>query len=168
MPLRSLPYPFAVASALLIATAAHAQEYKVGDLVIDHAIARPTMPGQTSGAAYLSIENRGRNADKLLSAASPAAQSVEIHTMKMEGNLMKMREVPNVAIPPSSTVLMKPGDGYHFMLIGLKQPLKPADKLPMTLTFEKSGKVNVTAVVQGRDAQDSASAKDADGHEHHH
>lgn len=148
MHLRSLAIS---AAMLLISVSSNALAEQAGDLHIDHAYARATMPGQTSGGAYLTIENKGRDADKLISASSPAAKSVEIHTMSMDGNVMKMRQVPNIDIKPGAKVTMKPGDGYHIMLIGLTQPLKAGDKIPLTLTFEKSGKAEVSALVQGKD-----------------
>ncbi|WP_019142073.1 copper chaperone PCu(A)C [Noviherbaspirillum massiliense] len=140
--------------ALLAATAtAHAHDYQLGELHIGQPFARPSVPGQTSGAAYLSIENRGKTGDKLIGAASPAARAVEIHTMSMEGNLMKMREAGEVAIAPSQKIVMQPGQGYHLMLLGLKQPLKAGDKLPLTLNFEKAGKTEVSVLVQDKDAR---------------
>lgn len=135
------------AALFLISASSHAQNYQVGDIRIDDAYARPTMPGQPSAGAYVTIENNGKDSDKLISAASPAAKSVEIHTMSMEGNVMRMREVPHIEIKPGAKVAMKPGHGYHIMLIGISQSLKVGDKIPLTLTFEKSGKVEVSATV---------------------
>lgn len=139
------------AAALLLSISSNAIAEQAGNLHIDRPYARATMPGQTSGGAYLTIENKGKDADKLMSVSSPAAKSVEIHTMSMDGNVMKMREVPNIEIKPGAKVAMKPGDGYHIMLIGLRQPLKAGDKIPLTLTFEKSGKAEVSALVEEKD-----------------
>ncbi len=139
---------FALTSALLVCAAAVAQTYKGGDLLITQAFARSTVPGQTSGAAYLSIENKGKAPDKLIGVASPAAKSVQIHTMAMDGNVMKMREATEIALQPATKVAMQPGDGYHIMLIGLKKALKAGDKFPLTLNFEKSGKVEVAVPVE--------------------
>jgi copper(I)-binding protein len=149
-----------VAVALAAATIlAHAHGAKVGDLRIIHPHARATVPGQPSGAAYLGIENTGKSADKLVAVSSPIAKSVAIHTMAMEGNVMKMREASAIDLAPGAKVSMKPGDGYHIMLMGLTRPLKKDDKFPMTLTFEKAGKVDVEVHVDG-DA--------AGGMEHNH
>ena len=60
---------------------------------------------------------------------------------------MKMREVPNIALPPAAKITMQPGNGYHLMLFGLRQPLKVGETFPMTLTFEKAGKTDVTVTV---------------------
>lgn len=143
MPLRSA---FALVLALT-AGSALAADYRVEDLYIDSPHARPTIANQPTSAAYLTIENRGTGADKLIAASSPIAKSVEIHTMSMEGNVMKMREVPNIALPPAAKITMQPGNGYHLMLFGLRQPLKAGETFPMTLTFEKAGKTDVTVTV---------------------
>ncbi|MES2537785.1 MAG: copper chaperone PCu(A)C [Pseudomonadota bacterium] len=137
-----------LAAAMLFSASAQAHEYKVGDLQIAHPYARVTVANQPAGAAYLTIENKGKDADKLLSAASPVANEVQIHSMSMEGNVMKMREVGSVELKPAAKVSMQPGHGYHIMLIGLKQPLKAGDKFPLTLTFEKAGKTEVSVHVE--------------------
>jgi copper(I)-binding protein len=140
--------------SLVVASAlAHAHDFKLGDMRIGHPHARATVPGQPSGAVYLSIQNSGKAADKLIAVSSPIAQNASIHTMAMDGNVMKMREVQTIDLGPGAKVAMKPGDGYHVMLIGLKQPLKRDDKFPLTLTFEKAGKVEVQVHVDG-DARD--------------
>jgi len=141
------------AAMLLISISSNAQNNQVGEVRIDQSYARPTMPGQTSGGAYVTIENKGKHADTLISVSSPAAKSAEIHTMTMDGNVMRMREVSNVEIKPGAKVVMKPGDGYHIMLMGIRQPLKTGDKIPLTLTFEKSGKVEITALVAEKNPQ---------------
>lgn len=144
MSLRSVSLFFC---ALAISVSAHAHEYTVGALHIGHPYARATVPGQPSGGAFLSIENTGKDADKLIGVSSPAAKSAEIHTMSMDGNVMKMREVGEIELAPAATVDMKPGNGYHIMLIGLTQPLKAGDKFPLTLTFQKAGKIDVSVSV---------------------
>lgn len=145
MQLRSLVSLFAFAA---LCASASAHDYQAGTIHIDHPYARPTVPGQPSGGAYLTLENRGKDADRLLAADSPAAKKTEIHTMSMVGNVMKMREADGIELAPAAKVTMKPGDGYHIMLIGLKQQLKVGDTLPLTLTFEKAGKVEVSVQVQ--------------------
>jgi copper(I)-binding protein len=126
---------------------AFAHSYDVGDLHIQHPHARPTVANMPTGAAYLNLENKGKSADKLLSASTPVAKSVEIHTMSMDNGVMKMREVGTVDLKPGEKIEMKPGSGYHLMLMGLTQQLKPGDRFPMTLTFEKAGKKEVSVAV---------------------
>jgi copper(I)-binding protein len=155
----------AFSAALMISALAHvhvyAHEYTLGSLHIGHPYARPTVPNQPAGGAYASLENTGTSGDKLLSASSPIASTVQIHTMSMDGNVMRMHEVESIDLPPGAKIAMKPGGGYHFMLFGLKQPLKDGDKFPMTLVFEKAGKIDVSVFVQN--------PKDGgmDMHEHH-
>jgi copper(I)-binding protein len=156
------------AAAVLLAAAplSQAHEYKLGQLEIGHPYARATVPGQPAGGAYLSIENKGSAPDKLVAMSSPAAKTTELHTMAMEGNLMKMREVEGgLEIKPGQKIAMQPGNGYHIMLMGLSKPLKAGDKLPLTLTFEKAGKVEVTLNVE--DAGAAAGKDDMKGHMHH-
>ena len=156
MSLRSIS---ALAAAIAFCFPAFAQEMKLKDLTIEKPFARATAPHQPAGAAYVTIENKGKTADKLTGASSPVAQSVEIHTMTMEGNVMKMREVGQIELKPSSKIEMKPGDGYHLMLMGLQQPLKAGETFPITLTFEKAGKAEVKATVQEK--------KESQGSSHH-
>lgn len=134
----------------------NAQEYKLKDLRLENPYARATVPGQPAGGAFVTIENTGKIADKLIAVSSPVAKSVQIHTMSMEGNVMKMREVPQIELKPSEKLVMKPGDGYHVMLIGLTKPLNAGDKFPLTLTFERAGKVEVSVTVQDRNMPSGA------------
>ncbi|AMP01867.1 hypothetical protein CAter282_4106 [Collimonas arenae] len=133
--------------ALALSISAQAHEYQLGKLHIGHPYARATVPGQPSGGAFLSIENTGQETDKLIDVSSPAAKSTEIHTMSMDDNIMKMRQVNDIELKPASKLDMTPGNGYHIMLIGLTQPLKAGDKFPLTLTFQKAGKIEVSVHV---------------------
>ena len=163
MHFRSLAFLIA---ALFVPVFANAHDYKAGELQIGHPYARATVPNQSAGGAYLSIENNGKNSDKLVAVASPIAKNVGIHTMSMDGNVMRMREVPGIEIKPSGKVVMQPGNGYHIMLTGLKQPLKVGDKFPLTLTFEKAGKVEVSVMVQDNDKEPKA-AQETGAHQQH-
>jgi periplasmic copper chaperone A len=140
-------------SALAFPVAAH--DFKAGDLRIDHPYATPSRPGMSTGSVYFrGIRNTGSAPDRLLSASTPAAESVEIHRMQRvqggQGEVMQMRAVPSLEIPAGATVVMKHGatDGYHLMLTGLKAPLKDGDRFPVTLTFEKAGTHEVKVWVQ--------------------
>lgn len=125
------------------------------------ASARATVPGQQSGAVYLSIQNRGKHADRLLSASSPAAASVAIHSMKMDGNIMKMREVDALTVPSATTVSLQSDSGYHVMLSGLKAPLQAGAEIKLMLVFAQAGTLAVTVPVA---AQSTAAAVPM----HHH
>jgi periplasmic copper chaperone A len=150
--------------ALLTSALANAHDYKAGNLYIGHPYAHATVPGQISGAAYLTIENKGKQLDKLIAIESSAANAVEIHTMSMHGNVMRMRQAPAIEFKPASKIIMQPGSGYHIMLIGLKKPLKIGDKFPLTLTFEKSGKSEVSVWVEEKKEKMN---KEAGTHHHH-
>ena len=137
----------------------NAQSYTSDHLRIDHPYARPTPPGARSGGAYFTIENSGAQADRLLRVTTTAASSAEIHSMTMDGNVMRMRAVESVEIPPHGTTALKPG-AYHVMLLDLKQPLTVGETVPLTLTFEKAGVVNVPARVEAAgSAGDRATGK---------
>ena len=144
----------------LLALPASAHEYDLGALHIGHPYARPTPPGASTGAAYFSIANKGKAVDKLVRAATPRAQGAELHSMSMEGDIMRMRQVKDIAAVGGATVKLEPG-GFHLMLTGLKQPLKLGERFPLTLYFEKAGQVTVDIVVQ------EAAAMDQAGHEGH-
>ncbi|HSY30209.1 MAG TPA: copper chaperone PCu(A)C [Burkholderiaceae bacterium] len=136
--------------AVLFMNLALADDSHIGTIQINHAHARPTVPGQLSGAAYLSIENKGSHSDKLLTVSSPIAASAEVHNTIMDGNIMRMREVSELEVQSSARVVMAPGDGYHIMLVGLKKALVPGEKIPLSLRFEKAGKLEIEAVVDNR------------------
>jgi periplasmic copper chaperone A len=119
----------------------------IAQLYVTSAQARPTAPQQANGAAYLQLENRGKTADKLLRIRSTVAAQVQLHTMSMEGDMMKMREIEHIPLPPASKLVMAPGNGPHVMLLGLKQALKVGQTLALTLEFEKAGKLDVQVKV---------------------
>jgi periplasmic copper chaperone A len=134
---------------LLSSAAVQAAEVKAGDLVIDQAWSRATPGGAKVAGGYLTIENKGSAADRLVSATADVSGKVEIHEMSMDGGVMKMRMLEKgLPIEPGKTVKLAPG-GYHIMFQELKAPLKEGEKVPVTLQFEKAGKVQVTFDVQG-------------------
>ncbi|GGD94227.1 hypothetical protein GCM10011390_11190 [Aureimonas endophytica] len=142
--LRGLATPLALALGVAFgASASSAHEFKAGSVEIEHPWSRATPPGAKVGAGYLGLKNEGSAADRLIGMASPAAERVEIHDMALDNGVMTMRPVTGgLEIPPGKTVTFKPS-GLHLMLIDLKAPLKLGDKVPLTLTFEKGGKVDV-------------------------
>jgi periplasmic copper chaperone A len=144
-------FTFALLVAACIAGAAFAHDYDLKTLHIDHPFTRATPPGGQVAGAFMSIENRGKDADRLISVTSPVAGLAQIHEMAMEGGLMKMRAVPGIELKPGSTVQLRPG-GYHVMLEALKQPLKQGDEFPLTLTFEKAGSIEIKVAVEAMGA----------------
>ena len=126
---------------MALAGSIQAQEAKVGSIKIENAYVRATAPGQPAAGAFMKIENSG-TADQLVSASSPAAGEVQLHQMSMEGNVMKMGQVKDIAVPASGSVDLKPG-GYHIMLMNIKAPLKAGETVPVKLKFAKAGEVEV-------------------------
>ena len=123
---------------------AHADEVP-GGLVLSDAWARTSVTA--TGAAYLTIENTGTTDDTLVEVRSDAAETVELHTMTMDGMVMKMRQLDTLAVKTGETVKLAPG-GLHIMLIRLKEPLGEGMSVPLTLVFEKAGEVSVEAPVR--------------------
>jgi copper(I)-binding protein len=109
--------------------------------------ARPTVPGQSVGAAYLTIRNKGAAPDRLLALGSPAATSVSVHQTTNAGGISRMRPVGPIVIGPGRGLSMAPG-GMHVMLMGLKAPLRPAARLPLLLRFERAGIVRTSLPIQ--------------------
>ena len=151
------------ALALVIAAAvsftaplpARAHDYSLGDLRIGHPWSRATPPTAKVGAGYLSIANQGTSPDRLVAASSPAAGRVEIHEMRMDGGVMRMREVPQgLSVPAGQRVELKPG-GFHLMLLDLKAPLGEGAMVPLTLVFERAGRVDVDLKIEPVSARQS-------------
>jgi copper(I)-binding protein len=144
--------------AALITAPVRAEEVKAGDLVVSQAWSRATPGGAKIGGGYLTIENKGSAPDRLVGVSAEVAGKVEVHQMAMNNGVMTMRPLDNgLTIDPGKTVKLAPG-GYHLMMFDLKNPLKQGDKVPVTLDFEKAGKVNVVLDVQGIGAQGPAAA----------
>lgn len=165
------------AAALLIAvsgTAVTAHSFTKGDIKVTHPWTKATPGGAKVGAGYLKITNTGKNADTLVGGVFPGAQSVEIHEMKMDDGIMRMRQLENgLEVPAGGTVELKPG-ANHLMLMGLDKAIVQGDDIKGTLTFKNAGDIDVEFRVEAIGAiksedKKSGDAKPADaGHEHHH
>ena len=116
-----------IAAAVLASAAAHAQ------VTVADPWVRTTVVQQTTTAAYMTITSL--QGGKLVDASSPIAASAEVHEMKMDGDMMKMRSVDALPLPMGKPVALKP-NGYHMMLMGLKAPLKAGDVVPIKLVIE--------------------------------
>ena len=137
----------------LAALPAQAGDATAGDLVITQAWTRATPGGAKIAGGYLTLENKGSAPDRLLGASGDNIGKVEVHEMAMNNGVMTMRPLDKgLPIEPGKTVKLAPG-GYHLMLMDLKQPFKQGDKVPVTLEFEKAGKVALSLDVQGVGAQ---------------
>lgn len=130
-----------------------------GSISIEKPFSRATPGNSKVGAGYMTIINKGNEADRLVFASSPAAGKVEIHQMLMQDGVMKMRELAGgLPIEAGKTASLAP-EGTHLMLMELKAPLKQGDKVPVMLNFEKAGKVDVTLDVQAIGAQHPGNTK---------
>lgn len=137
----------ALALALSAAAPAVAQEFKTGDVTVDKAWSRATPKGADAGAGYLTIHNNGATPDKLTGGSADFG-AVEIHEMKMDNGVMKMRELKDgLNIPAHGAIRLAPG-GYHVMFTHLTKPLAKGDKVSATLTFEHAGSVTVEFPVE--------------------
>lgn len=124
-----------------------------GDLEITQAWIRATLPGQPAAGGFLTIENKGNEADRLLSASSPLTAATQIHEMKMDGDVMKMAELADgIEIPAGGKLEFKPG-GFHIMFMGLDRQVNEGETVKITLTFDKAGAVEVELPVQAADAK---------------
>lgn len=105
------------------------------------------MEMSVTSAAYLRIANRGKTAERLLRVTTPAAETVELHETTLTGEVMSMQPLNFIEIPANGQVELKPG-GMHLMLAGLKQDLKPGDRVALQLVFENAGTIKIDAEVR--------------------
>ena len=116
-----------------------AAETAASSIAVTEPWSRETAEGQNAGGAFMTIANTGTAADRLTGGSTPVAGRVEIHTMTMEGDVMKMRQLEDgLEVPAGGEVTLKPGS-FHVMLMDLKQPLKAGETVPLTLTFAGAG-----------------------------
>lgn len=133
------------------------------DIEIGTPWVRGTVSGQQATGAFMEVTSQ--SGAVLVGVTSPAAGISEIHEMKMEGGVMKMRAMPRLELPAGKPVTLGPG-GYHIMLIDLKKPLKKGDSVPLTLKVESKDKrvETIEIVAEVRDL--TAAAPAAQGHKH--
>ncbi|MBM3542069.1 MAG: copper chaperone PCu(A)C [Alphaproteobacteria bacterium] len=135
----------AALSILAVPSLGLAHDFAYGDLRIQHPWARATTIDRSAG--YMAIANSGATADVLLSAESEMAGRIELHMTKTEGGVAKMIPLERVEIPAKKTISFQPG-GMHLMFMGLKRKLAAHEVVPVTLVFERAGRVGVQFVVQ--------------------
>ena len=102
-------------------------------ITIKDAWVRTAVPGQKGTGAFMKIT--AKEGTRLVGASTPVAGVTEVHEMKMEGDVMKMRAVPVLELPAGKTVELKPG-GLHVMLMDLKATLPKDSTVPLTLLFK--------------------------------
>jgi hypothetical protein len=138
----------ATATATATATAPGAAQAPAAPpaIAVHEPWARAALQGRTS-AAYMTVENGTDTIDRLVSASSPVARVVELHTHLMDGGVMRMRPVTAIEVNPGEPAMLRPG-GLHIMLIDLARPLRAGETIPLTLRFERAGEMTVEVPVQ--------------------
>ena len=158
-------------AATLLGAGAQAQQQSTGaasaPVKVEGAWARASVQGQKGTGAFMRLT--AQSDTRLVRAESPAAGVTEVHEMKMEGDVMKMRPVTALALPAGRTVELKPG-GYHVMLLDLKAPLMKDSTVPLTLVFQDAkgseSRLDLSLPV-GTSAPGAAPASPA-AHDHKH
>ncbi|PTW62173.1 hypothetical protein C8N35_101210 [Breoghania corrubedonensis] len=147
-----------LAVSMAFSAQAHPKSVTVGDLKIDLPWTRATPGKAAAGGGFLKITNEGKEADRLVGASSPRAKRTEIHEMSVKDGIMVMRQVKGgLEVPAGGVLELKPGS-YHVMFMGLPAPFKEGEMIPVTLTFEKAGSVEVELTVEKPGAKDPANA----------
>lgn len=168
MPAR-LTYRFSLFLACLLAMASLVATSPVSAQVVSvkDPWVRSTVPRQKATGAYMEI-TAGR-ASRLLEASSPVAGVVEIHEMRMDKDVMRMRAIPALDLPAGQPVALEPG-GYHVMLMDLKVQIKDGDKVPISLVIELRNGSRETAQITAiaRSPQSSSSHGAGSGKSHSH
>ncbi len=162
--IKSAVLALALAAALPAADRAWAHEYETGGVSVVHPWARATPGGAKVGAVFMEIKAKEGADDALVSASTPAAGRVEIHTHTMDNGVMKMRRIEKLPVAGGKSSVLKPG-GDHIMLFDLKAPLKEGELLPLTLVFEKGGSVTIDASIEPVGAKGPHGMDHQPGHE---
>ena len=162
-----LKISLAILTLFVNSALAFSHDYKKGDLFIDHPVIRAPIGNAKVTAGYMKVTNNGNNADRLVAISAKFAGKSEIHTMEMDGDVMKMRPLSDgIVIEPGQTVELKPG-GLHLMFMRLNTKLQLEQRLPVILQFEKAGEIEVELIVT--DAKKLKPAKHKHGeHDHSH
>lgn len=132
-----------LAAALSLSATTAFGETKVGNLMLTDPFTRATLPNAPVAGGFVTIMNMGDTDDTLIAATSDIAGATEIHSMDMDGDVMRMRQLENgLPIPAGETVVLQPG-GFHLMFMQLTQPLREGQTVSVTLTFEQAGDVTL-------------------------
>lgn len=169
--IRTIASAALVAASLFAPTLATAQDAVVtaGELELTGAFTRATLPNAPVGGGYVTIANTGTEDDRLIAAASPFSPDVQIHEMRVVNDVMEMNELPDgLAIPAGETVTLQPG-GLHLMFMAISEPFVEGGTVPVTLTFERAGTVEIELSVGafGAAGADDHSGHDMHGHDTH-
>ncbi len=145
---RPADIPGLAVALFAFASIASAEDYRAGALIIQHPRIMPAAAGAPTTAAYLTVVNTGKTADRLVSVDVAGAASADIHRSTLQGGIMRMRRLDDgLVIAPGATVRLAPG-GDHVMVMGLSRALKAGEHAAAVLTFAHTGKVKVTLAVE--------------------
>jgi len=149
-----------------------ADTVKAGDLTITAPWIRASVPGQTNGAGYMTIEHHGKQDDRLLAVQSEVAERIELHTVVTENGMARMRQVEGIALAAGKKTALAPG-GYHVMFMKLKAPFQAGQTVAAMLQFERAGKVAIRFTVQPatyrpKGQSGKSGAAHHHGHDHSH
>ncbi len=158
--------PALLAAALAAPAKPRAQGAATGEVSATAPWTRAAGEGRT-GAGFMTLRNAAAAPDRVVSATSPAARRVELHTHIREGDIKRMRPVPAIELPSGQEVRLAPG-GPHLMLIGLTRPLREGERVPVTLVLERGGRLEVALEVLAAGARGPAHASGAHGHAPRH
>lgn len=158
---RWIPALAVVVAMAFTLPAATAADDMTGHIMVTKVWTKATIT--RNGAAYATIENHGDDMDRLVAVETDAAERAEIHTHLMEDGIMKMRKLKAIELHPGAPTVLKPG-GHHLMLFGMKRKWKEGEMMPLTLVFEKAGRVEVQAHVKAWGDNDNA--PDTKEHDH--
>lgn len=145
----------------LLGTPALAHDATKGDITVDHPWARPNLPNRPA-AAYFAITNNGDTAERITAATSTVFGAIEIHTVKKEGEVMKMQPVEAIEIAPGETTMLEPG-GFHLMLFDAAQVFEEGESFPITLVLENAGEIELEVKVEKRTGHEGGH-DDGSGH----
>ena len=163
--MKKLLHTAAIVSTVLAALTTAPAGAQTATVKVEGAWARASVQGQTGTGAFMRIT--AQDGARLVRAESPAAGVTEVHEMKMEGDVMKMRAMPALELPAGKTVELKPG-GYHVMLLDLKAPLAKDTAVPLTLVFQDAkgaeSKLNLSVPVATTPPGGGAAAGHGHGH----
>ena len=131
--------------ALMVSSGAIAQDA----LTITDARAKESIPGSNNGVAFATIKNNSAATIVIKSVSSNVSKMTQIHAHKMKDGMMSMMHVPELAIAPNEQVVFQSG-GYHFMLMGLKQPLSQGETFNLTISYDNNQTQTILIPIEGR------------------
>ena len=164
--MKKLLHTATIVSTLAAALASAPAWAQTAAVKVEGAWARASVQGQKGTGAFMRLT--AQEGARLVRAESPAAGLAEVHEIKMEGDVMKMRALPQLELKSGQKMAMQPGSGVHIMLMGLKKPLAVGDTFPLTLNFRKAGKIDITVSVVEMGMPMKKKDDDGDMHHHHH